>query len=126
MGCVETSDKNNDEDKADAEKKERVAAEPAAAEAAAKKEKEAADAPKPSAEAAKADEAALEEECKAVFKRIDTDGDGAISEAELKVVFSDGAAPEMLRMFDTNKDGGIDEAEWVKGMVQLQGRLFHG
>ena len=71
----------------------------------------------------------MSEECQAIFKRIDTDGDGSLSEAELKVVstramhsqalllvpddqiFGDEAA-DALGAFDKNEDGGVDEAEW--------------
>merc|ERR1712086_352517 len=57
-----------------------------------------------------------EEECKALFKRIDTDGDGSLSEAELKVVFGDDAA-KTLKEFDKNEDGGVDEAGWLKALT---------
>merc|ERR1711865_1278916 len=59
-----------------------------------------------------------EEECKAIFKRIDTDGDGSLSEAELAVIFGDGAA-DALGDMDKNKDGGLDEAEWMKSVMEV-------
>merc|ERR1712195_260806 len=65
-----------------------------------------------------------EEACKAIFQRLDTDGDGLLSEAELKVIFGDDAkisAAAALGEFDKNGDGGLDEAEWIKAMLALKG-----
>ena len=59
-------------------------------------------------------------EARAIFKTIDTDGDGALSSSELSCRLSDFGLgdDEILALFvrlDTDGDGCIDEAEWIAG-----------
>lgn len=60
-----------------------------------------------------------EERKKAFFKSLDTDGDGALSEAEIKA-FHD----EKFAALDANKDGAIGTDEFRAGCDQWRGR--HG
>jgi EF-hand domain pair len=63
-----------------------------------------------------------------MFNKVDSDGDGAVSETELKSMFSDMAeksgksvsgSDDAFAKFDANGDGGLDASELEDGMKSL-------
>jgi Ca2+-binding EF-hand superfamily protein len=59
-----------------------------------------------------------------MFKRLDTDGDGKITEKELKSGIPENgkgpSAAEILKQIDTNKDGSIDKGENDAFMTKME------
>jgi len=53
-----------------------------------------------------------------LFRRIDTDADGILTQEELRATFGD-HADECLSELDTNQDGSISLQEWVDGLYRM-------
>lgn len=58
-----------------------------------------------------------------MFKKLDTNGDGSVDQAELQAAKKDGKGPDpakMMQALDTNGDGKIDESESEAGIAKMK------